>query len=80
MYEDRQKIFLVDNHYKTIYVLGSIHTCHFLCLNYCANYFCNVITIVWMIADVNAPTWYNATHYYANSSCNSSRLKITDVN
>ena len=24
---------------------------------------------------MNAPIWYNATHYYANSSRNSSRLK-----
>ena len=30
---------------------------------------CIVITIVWRIAGVNAPIWYNATHYYANSSC-----------
>ena len=36
---------------------------------------CIVIAIVWRIAGVNAPIWYNATHYYANSSCNSSRLK-----
>ena len=36
---------------------------------------CIVIAIVWRIAGVNAPIWYNATHYYANSSCNSLRLK-----
>ena len=36
---------------------------------------CIVIAIVWRIAGVNAPIWYNATHYYANSSRNSSRLK-----
>ena len=37
--------------------------------------FCIVIAIVWIITDVNAPTWYTATHYYANNSRNSSRLK-----
>ena len=37
--------------------------------------FCIVIPIVWATAGVNAPTWYNATHYYVNSSRNSSRLK-----
>ena len=41
--------------------------------------FCIVITIVWTIASVNAPTWCNATHYYANSSRNSWRLKIVGV-
>ena len=33
------------------------------------------IPIVWTIAGVNTPTWYNATHYYVNSSCNSPRLE-----
>ena len=36
---------------------------------------CIVIEIVCRIAGVNAPIWYNATHYYANSSHNSLRLK-----
>ena len=45
------------------------------CPNYHINYFCIVITIVWTIAGVNAPTWYNATYYYANSWRNSLRLK-----
>ena len=36
---------------------------------------CIVIEIVWRIAGVNAAIWYNATHYYANSSRNSSRLQ-----
>ena len=41
---------------------------------------CIVIAIVRTIAGVNAPTWYNATHNYANSSRSSSRPKIADVN
>ena len=36
---------------------------------------CIVITIVWTIAGVNAPTWYKATHNHRNSSGNSSCLK-----
>ena len=36
---------------------------------------CIVFAIVWTIVGVNAPTWYNATHIYANSSHNSSHLK-----
>ena len=38
-------------------------------------FFCIVITVVWTIAGVNVPTRSNATHYYVNSSRNSSRLK-----
>ena len=34
----------------------------------CKLFFWSVITIVWTIAGVNALIWYNATHYYANSS------------
>ena len=41
---------------------------------------CIVIAIVLRIADVSAPIWYNATHYCANSSRNSSSLKISSVN
>ena len=40
---------------------------------------CIVITIVWTITGVHVPTWYNATHNYANSSCNSLCLKFTGV-
>ena len=36
---------------------------------------CIVIAIVWTIAGVNAPTLYNATHNYMNSSRNSLSLK-----
>ena len=36
---------------------------------------CIVIAIVWTIAAASVPTWYNATHNYANSSRNSSCLK-----
>ena len=42
--------------------------------------FCIVIAIVWTITGLNVPTWCKATHYYANSSRNSSRLKIAGVN
>ena len=40
---------------------------------------CIVIAIVWTITGLNAPTLYNATHNYVNSSCNSSRLNIAGV-
>ena len=43
-------------------------------------FFCIVITIVWTIAGVNAPTQYNVTHYYVNTSHNSSYLKIAGMN
>ena len=36
---------------------------------------CIIIVIVWTIAGVNAPTWYNATHNYVTSLHNSSHLK-----
>ena len=59
--------------------LRSFHTCDFVAMSYCMNYRiimdCIVITIDWTIAGVNAPTWYNATHNYAKSPRNSSRLK-----
>ena len=70
-------------------VLGSIHTCDLLGVNYCLNF------SVWEIArngymqtiiepfnsgnnlpnsNVNARIQYTTTHYLANSSCDSSRL------
>ena len=41
----------------------------------CEIFFCIVIGLGWTISGVNAPIWCNVTHYYVNSSHNSSRIK-----
>ena len=46
------------------------HTCD--CVDYCMNDF--VHRIHYTIAGVNAPTWYNTTHTYSNSSSPINRM------